>query len=159
MSSNSLGNHTHDKQIGLSLHSSPIFLSLVWFQTKLDSTQSFYHYLLYIELTISFRIGWKRRVNFRKQSLWRHPAADYAIIMSRILKTTDYHVMYDHSALWVACRQWRSKNRTSIFCSSMYNKTIIRFSLKTKRRKEGNKTPADNPYLGLDYSGYHKNVI
>ena len=38
--------HTRDKQIGLPLHGRPILLLLVWLQTKLDSTQSYYHYLL-----------------------------------------------------------------------------------------------------------------
>ena len=32
------------------------------------------HYLLYIELTISFLIGRKRTVNFRNQCLGRHRA-------------------------------------------------------------------------------------
>ena len=42
-------NHTRDKQIGLSLRGRPILLSLVWLQTlqtRLDFTQSYYHYLL-----------------------------------------------------------------------------------------------------------------
>ena len=34
----------HDKQIGLPLRGRPILLSLVWLQTELDSTQSYYHY-------------------------------------------------------------------------------------------------------------------
>ena len=46
MSSNSVCNHTRDKQITLPLRGRPILLSLVWFQTELDSTQSYYHYLL-----------------------------------------------------------------------------------------------------------------
>ena len=45
MSSNSACNHTRDKQIGLPLRGRPILLSLVWLQTELDSTQSYYHYL------------------------------------------------------------------------------------------------------------------
>ena len=45
MSSNSVCNHTCDKQIGLPLRGRPILLSLVWLQTELDSTQSYYHYL------------------------------------------------------------------------------------------------------------------
>ena len=46
MSSNSVCNHTRDKQIGLPLRGRPILLSLVWLQTELDSTQSYYHYKL-----------------------------------------------------------------------------------------------------------------
>ena len=45
MSSNSVCNHTRDKQIGLPLRGRPILLSPVWLQTELDSTQSYYHYL------------------------------------------------------------------------------------------------------------------
>ena len=45
MSSNSVCNHTRDKQIELLLRGRPILLSLVWLQTELDSTQSYYHYL------------------------------------------------------------------------------------------------------------------
>ena len=37
---------TRDKQIELPLRGRPILLLLVWLQTKLDSTQSYYHYLL-----------------------------------------------------------------------------------------------------------------
>ena len=44
MSSNSVCNHTRDKQIGLPLRGRPILLSLVWLQTELNSTQSYYHY-------------------------------------------------------------------------------------------------------------------
>ena len=46
MSSNSVCNHTRDKQVGLPLRGRPILLSLVWLQTELDSTQSYYHYKL-----------------------------------------------------------------------------------------------------------------
>ena len=45
MSSNSVCNHTRNKQIGLPLRGHLILLSLVWLQTELDSTQSCYHYL------------------------------------------------------------------------------------------------------------------
>ena len=44
MSSNSVCNHTRYKQIGLPLRGRPILLSLVWLQTELNSTQSYYHY-------------------------------------------------------------------------------------------------------------------
>ena len=54
--------------------------------------------LLYIQLTISFLIGRKRTVNFRNQFLGHHLAADYKIIMSRTLKVTGNHVMYDRGA-------------------------------------------------------------
>jgi len=52
------------------------------------------------------------------------------------------------------------------FCS-VYNKTIIRFSfcdIQNNRRLGKGYQPkpmasADNPYLDLNYSGYHKNLI
>ena len=50
MSSNSVCNHTRDKQIRLPLRGRPILLSLVWLQTELDSIQSYYHYLLNISV-------------------------------------------------------------------------------------------------------------
>mgnify|MGYP006964567895 CR=1 FL=1 len=46
MESNSVCNHTRDKQIELPLRGRPILLSLVWLQTELNSTQSYYHYEL-----------------------------------------------------------------------------------------------------------------
>ena len=45
MTFNSVGNHTRDKQIGLPLRVRPILSSLVWLQSELNSTQSYYHYL------------------------------------------------------------------------------------------------------------------
>ena len=66
---------------------------------------------------MSFLISRKRTVKFRNQRLGRHQAADYTIIMSRILKVTGNHVMYDRGAWFLsqvralcACRQWRNKN-------------------------------------------------
>ena len=53
--------------------------------------------LLYIELAISFLIGRKRTVNF-EISARDVITADYTIIMSRTLKVTGNHVMYDRSA-------------------------------------------------------------
>ena len=46
VSSNSVCNHTRDKQIGLPRRGRPILLSLVWLEAELDSTQSYYHYLI-----------------------------------------------------------------------------------------------------------------
>ena len=40
MLSNSVCNHTRDKQIGLPVRGRPILLSLAWLQTKLDNTKS-----------------------------------------------------------------------------------------------------------------------
>ena len=50
--------------------------------------------LFYIQLTSSFLVGRKCTVNFRNQRL-KHLTADYTIIMSRTLKVTSNHVMYD----------------------------------------------------------------
>ena len=44
VSSNSVCNHTRDKQIRLPMRGRPILLSLVWLQTELGSAQSYYHY-------------------------------------------------------------------------------------------------------------------
>jgi len=49
----------------------------------------------------------------------------------------------------------------------MYNKTIIRFGFSHIQNNQGlgkgyqpkPKVEADNPFLDLDYSGYHKNLI
>ena len=71
------------------------------YNTQIFRSVSFllvYCLLLYIQLTISFLIGRKRTVNFRNQRLGRHLAADYTIIMSRTLKVTGNHVMYDRGA-------------------------------------------------------------
>ena len=51
VSSNSVCNHTRDKQIGLPLRGHPILSSRVWLQTELDSTQSYYQ--LIIKITIA----------------------------------------------------------------------------------------------------------
>ena len=56
---------------------------------------------------------------------------------------------------------------TSKFLRSMYNKTIIRFSFCDIQNNQGlgkgyqpqPLASADSPYLDLDYSGYHKNLI
>ena len=105
--------------------------------------------------------------------------ADYTIIMSRTLKVPGNHVMYDRSAWFprviknqlcatrVACRQWRSRSMTSKFLRSMYNKTIIRFGFCDIQNNQGLEkgyqpqpsASTDNPYLELDYYGYHKNLI
>ena len=57
-----------------------------------------YLILLYVQLTISFLISRKRTMNFRNQRLGHHLAEDYTIIMSRTLKVTGNHVMYDRGA-------------------------------------------------------------
>ena len=49
----------------------------------------------------------------------------------------------------------------------MYNKRIIRFGFSDIQNNQGlgndyqpqPSASADNPYLDLDYSGYHKNLI
>ena len=59
------------------------------------------------------------------------------------------------------------KNTTSKFLRSMYNKTIIRFGFCDIQNNQGlgkgyqpqPSASADNPYLDIDYSGYHKNLI
>ena len=41
----------------------------------------------------------------------------------------------------------------------MFNKTIIRFGFCDTLSNQGLLSVADNTYLDLDYSGYHKNLI
>ena len=62
----------------------------------------------------------------------------------------------------------KQKKITSIFSVQyMYNKTIIRFGFCDIQNNRGlgkgyqpqPTASADNPYLDLDYSGYHKNLI
>ena len=54
---------------------------------------------------------------------------------------------------------------TPKFLRSMHNKTIIRFGFcdihqgLSKGYQPQPLASADNPYLDLDYSGYHKNFI
>jgi len=53
------------------------------------------------------------------------------------------------------------------FFRSMYNKTITKFGFRDIQNNRGlgkgyqprPSASADNPYLDLDYSGYHKNLI
>ena len=56
--------------------------------------------------------------------------------------------------------------KTSFFLfRSVYNKTIIRFGFCDIQNNQGlgkgyqPQPSADNPYLDLDYSGYHTNLI
>jgi len=61
------------------------------------------------------------------------------------------------------------KKMILIFFRSMYNKTIIRFGFCDIQNNRGlgkgyqpqpqPSASADNPYLDLDNSGYHKNLI
>ena len=62
---------------------------------------------------------------------------------------------------YILCRSKKERN------SSMYNKTIIRFDFCDFQNNQGlskdyqpqPSASADNPYLDLYYSGYHKNLI
>ena len=61
----------------------------------------------------------------------------------------------------------RKQKHDFSFFRTMYNKTIIRFGFCDIQNNGGlskgyQPQPlalADNPYLDLDYSGYHKNLI
>jgi len=82
--------------------------------------------------------------------------------MSRTLKVTGNHVKFAHFVLSVK----KQKHDFHFFCLT-YNKTIIRFGFYDIQNNQGlgkgyqlkPKAAADNPYLNLDYSGYHKNLI
>ena len=90
----------------------------------------------------------------------RHLAADYTIIMSRTLKVTGNHVVYD-------CGAWFYKGSYVKLAYFVFLADVYIFT-----RLETNYQPhllswqflfrsasADNPYLDLDYSGYHKHLI
>ena len=62
VSSNLVGNHTRDSQIGLPLRGRPILLSLVWLQTELDSTQSYYYY--YKSTSVLSRMPFSDRLRY-----------------------------------------------------------------------------------------------
>jgi len=61
----------------------------------------------------------------------------------------------------------KKHKRVFFLFRSMYNKTIIRFGFCDIQNNQGlgkgyqlqPSTSADNPYLDLDYSGYHKNLL
>ena len=100
MSSNSVCNHTRDKQIGLPLRGRPILLSLVWLQTELDSTQSYYHYL--------FRIScWPRRVAEKEYK--EFGGAEHYIISIKVEKK---------KLVWKKVRQ---KDRNAMHCNYHYS--------------------------------------
>ena len=99
--------------------------------------------------------------------------------MSRTLKVTGNHVLYDRGALFLrvimsslralCCLPSVKKQKRdfNFFFRSMYNKTFIRFGFCDIPNNRGlgkgyQPQPSasdDNPYLELDYSGYHKNLI
>jgi len=92
--------------------------------------------LLYIELTISFLIGRKCTVNFRNPRLWRHNCRlfnSHVKVTGNHVKVTGNHVVYDRGAWFL--------------------RVIMSSSLASPSAS------ADNPYLDLDHSGYHKNLI
>ena len=72
------------------------------------------------------------------------------------------HVRFAHFVLFAV-----SEEAKTFFFHSMYNKTIIRFGFCDIQNNQGRgkgyqpklKAEADNPYLNLDYSGYHRNLI
>ena len=76
---------------------------------------------------------------------------------------TGYHVKFARFVL----RPVREEAQTWLpFCFlSMFNKTIIRSGLCDIQNNQGlgksfqPQASGNNPYLDLDYSGYHKNLI
>ena len=76
-------------------------------------------------------------------------------------------IMSSSRALCCLALAKKEKKNYFIFFRLMYNKTIIRFGfcdIKNNRGLGKGYQPqptasADNPYLDLDYSGYHKNLI
>ena len=103
--------------------------------------------------------------------------ADYTIIMSRTLKVTGNHVTCNRSVQFLrlimsssralCCVPSVKKQKHDYFFRWMYSKTTIRFSFCDIQKNRGlgkgyqpqALASADNPYLNLDYSGYHKKLI
>ena len=119
-------------QTTLTIHEK-LFLQYLTFRFLLTYLQysiiTYEHqFLLYFELAISFLIGRKRTVNFRNQRLWRHNCRLYNIHMSRTLKVTGNHVMYDRGAWFL--RVIMSSSRAFCCLSSVkkHNMTLIFFS-------------------------------
>ena len=57
MESNSVCNHTSDNKIGRPRSGSPICLSRVWLQTKLDDTKSYYQLIIKITIASKRKMG------------------------------------------------------------------------------------------------------
>ena len=76
------------------------------------------------------------------------------------------HVKFARFVLLVSEEAKKKKNYFNFF-RSMYNETIIRFGFCDFQNNRGlgkgyqprRTASADNLYLDLDYSGYHKNLI
>jgi len=74
------------------------------------------------------------------------------------------HVKFASFVL-LAVREEEKSMTFILFFSSMYNQTIIRFGFCDIQNSQGlgksyqPQPSVDNPYLDLDYSGYHKNLI
>ena len=95
MSSSPVCNHTRDKQIGLPLRGRPILLSLVWLQTELDSTQSYYHYLFFGSFqTFSCRTDFMLLQSFTL--IWRQNFGN----SSQTLLLTIHYSLVSFNALW-----------------------------------------------------------
>jgi len=79
--------------------------------------------------------------------------------MSRTLKVTGKQVKFARFVLLALSEEAKT------FFRSMYIKTIVRFGFCDIQNNQGlskgyqPQPSADNPYLDLDYSGYHKNFI
>ena len=78
------------------------------------------------------------------------------------------HLNFARFVLLAVSEEVQKKHDFQSFCvRSMYNKTMIRFGFCDIQNNQGLgkgyqpqlSASADNPYLDLDYSGYHKNHI
>ena len=144
-----------------------------------DISHYSYSLLLYIELSNSFLIGQKRTVNFRNQRPWRYNCRLY----NNRVKDTQGHGLSCH--VWTRCMISKGNHvkfaRFVLLAVSEEAKTWLQFVLvqciikqlldsvfvisriiKVSVRVISLAEPsasADNPYLDLDYSGYHKNLI
>ena len=117
-----------------------------------------YGILLYIDsLSLS---DWPNAYNEFSKSAPVTSFADYTIIMSR-----SRVIMSSSRALCCLPSVKKRKHDYFYFFRSMHNKTVIGFGFCDNQNNQGigkvyqPQPLADNPYLDLDYSGYHKNLI
>ena len=125
-------------------------------------------------------IGWKCTVNFRNQCLRYNLIADYTIIMSRTLKVTGNHVMYDLAAWflrlfmsrWKLCCWfvyfYKFRNKLPVPLPVMtiffFVQCIIKWLFESvfmisrllrSRLRLSASALTDNLYLDFDYSSSH----
>ena len=161
------------------LLSSRIPPNLCWTH-PLGSYVDFIYYYTFSSLTLFWlaeSLQWIFEISARDVKTCRL-YNNHVKVTSNHVKVTGNHVMYDRAAWFLkvimsssralCCLALAKKQKNYFnFFRSMYNKKIIRFGFCDIQNNRGlgkgyqpqPTASADNPYLDLDYSGYHKNLI